>query len=94
MIAVVLLWLAVLGFPVPLRKVAFGPEVDWIGARFQWTADGVRFTVPAKRRDEVLVDEAEKVLRFDASVYRHLSADTCVRPQRADHRHVLSIEVH
>ena len=54
MLAIVLLWLAVLGFPVALPKVAFGSAVDWIGARFEWTPDGVRVTVPAKRRDEVL----------------------------------------
>ena len=54
LLAITLLWLAVLGFPVALHKGAFGPEVDWIGAHFQWTSEGVRDTVPARRRDEVL----------------------------------------
>ena len=53
-LACVLLLLAVLGFPVALHKVAFGPDLEWIGARFTWSAEGLVVSVPAKRRDEVL----------------------------------------
>ena len=53
-LACVLLLLAVLGFPVALHKVAFGPDLEWIGARFTWGPEGLVVSVPAKRRDEVL----------------------------------------
>ena len=54
-LAITLLWLAVLRFPVAFHKVKFGVAVDWIGARFEWTESGLRVTAPAKRRDEVLL---------------------------------------
>eukprot|EP00969_Alexandrium_andersonii_P055148 2430453-Alexandrium_andersonii.AAC.1 len=50
--AVALLWATLVGYPLAWRKTTSGPAVVWVSACLEFTAEGVRVTIPEKKLHE------------------------------------------